>query len=152
MSTLPPMDKQIIIRRPTAEVLEAFLKTVHTAQWWQGCQTHVDEAAGMLSWYWRNHEGSFAYITHARIQQYQPGLFLELNDIWQYSKTDAAPIGPLRLLLECTPHSDATMLVLRSSGFISGDARWKQYYDDVNKGWDEVLPRLKQYLEQRNLT
>ena len=152
MSPLLHIDKQIIIRRPPSEVLEAFLKTTDTQQWWLGCQTYVDEAAAMLSWQWRNLEGCFNYITHARIQQYQPGLFLELNDIWQYSKTDPTPIGPVQLLIECTPHSDATMLVLRSTGFKSSEARWQQYYDDVSTGWDTVLPQLKQYLEQRNIT
>lgn len=152
MSTPLQIDKQIIIQRNVFEVLEAFVKTEHTAQWWMGCQSFFDQKAGILSWQWRNAEGGFDYITHCQVVQYQEGLFLELNNIWQYSRTDQTPIGPLQLLVECTPHSGATMLVLRSSGFLADDPRWKKYYDDVNKGWDMVLPQLKQYLEQRNLT
>lgn len=140
--------KQIIIERNPVEVLHAFTMSKHTKVWWSGCETFFDPHAQCISWQWRQPDGAFQYITHGTIKQYDAGLFLELENIWQYEFAKAEPIGPLSLLLECTPQIGHTLLVVKHTGFKTGNLLWDEYYEAVDKGWDAVLPMLKAYLEK----
>jgi uncharacterized protein YndB with AHSA1/START domain len=142
------LHKQIIIERNPVEVLQAFIFSRHTRQWWYGCETYFDLAAHSFSWQWRNPDGAFQYITHGRIKQYEAGLFLELEDVWQYDFQKTNPIGPVGLLLECTPQAGHTLLIVKHFGFNTGNLMWDEYYEAVDKGWDAVLPRLKEHLEK----
>jgi uncharacterized protein YndB with AHSA1/START domain len=142
------LHKQIIIERSTAEVLNAFLYSKHTRQWWYGCEVFFDGSARCLSWQWRKPDGAFQYITHGSIKQYEAGLFLELENVWQYDFEKAEPIGPVSLLLECTPQAGHTLLIVKHRSFKGSNLMWDEYFNAVDKGWDAVLPRLKEYLEQ----
>lgn len=142
------LHKQIIIERSTAEVLNAFLYSKHTRQWWYGCDTYFDLALHCLSWQWRKPDGAFQYITHATIKQYEAGLFLEMENVWQYDFEKTEPIGPVNLLLECTPQAGHTLLIVKHRCFKCGNLGWDEYFEAVDKGWDAVLPRLKEYLEK----
>ena len=143
------LHKQIIIERNPVEVLTAFLYSKHTRLWWNGCETFFDLASHCLSWQWRQPDGAIQYLTHGTVKQYEAGLFLELENIWQYDHSKPDPIGPVQLLLECTPQAGHTLLVVKHSGFRTGQMQWDEYLDAVDKGWDWVLPQLKAYLERR---
>ncbi|MCC6762529.1 MAG: SRPBCC domain-containing protein [Chitinophagaceae bacterium] len=138
---------QIIIHRPSSEVLEAFLHTQHTQAWWQGCHTFADVAAGYISWQWRDADGRFQYISSGALQQYEPGLFLQIRHMWQYDVEKANPLGPVDLLIECTPQSGHTLLHIQHGPFATHSAEWQAYAAAVESGWQQVLPQLKQYLE-----
>jgi uncharacterized protein YndB with AHSA1/START domain len=140
---------QIIIERSSTEVLEAFLHSRHTSQWWLGCETFADvHFNNTISWQWRDESGRFLYITHGHIAGYQAGIFLEIENIWQYDFTSSInPVGPLKLLLECTPQAGHTLLVVRHTGFENIAKDGQAFYKAVTDGWALVLPQLKKHLE-----
>ncbi len=150
MSKTHTVERQIVVNRSPFEVLNAFMKTSETAAWWNGCQTFCQpKKSGILSWQWRNAAGHFLYITHGTIQQYEPGLFLDIENIWQYNFAGSELLGPLHLLIECTPQAGSTLLIIRHSGFTDANEQWMQYCQDVENGWNTVLPQLKVHLEKR---
>lgn len=144
---------QIIIERPSTEVLEAFLDSKHTTQWWLRCETFADVfSKNTISWQWRDEEGKFLYITHGHVAGYQAGIFLELENMWQYDFTSSInPVGPLNLLLECTPQAGHTLLVVRHTGFENITTDAQVFYKAVEDGWALVLPQLKKYLESATI-
>jgi uncharacterized protein YndB with AHSA1/START domain len=146
------ISKQIIIERNCHEVLAAFLETRHTETWWQGCQTFFQKEQHVLSWYWRDAAGNFQSVTHGQVAAYEAGLFLLLRDCWQYSQEAPEPIGPVELLIECTPHNGAGLLVIRHDCFTETGEQWKAYAEAVSSGWDIALQNLKSYLEMKNLS
>jgi uncharacterized protein YndB with AHSA1/START domain len=144
---------QIIIERPSSEVLEAFLQSKHTTQWWLGCETLADvHEKNIISWQWRDEAGNFLYITHGQIAGYESGIFLAVENIWQYDFTSSFnPVGPLKLLLECTPQAGHTLLIVHHTGFenIATDAQ--VFCKAVADGWALVLPQLKKHLESATI-
>jgi uncharacterized protein YndB with AHSA1/START domain len=144
---------QIIIERPSTEVLEAFLHSRHTSQWWLGCQTLADtQSAKIISWQWRDEAGKFLYITHGQIAGYEPGIFLAVENIWQYDFTSSIhPVGPLKLLLECTPQAGHTLFIVHHTGFENIATDIQVFYKAVEDGWASVLPQLKKYLESATI-
>ena len=121
--------------------------TICPQAWWQGCHTFADVAAGYISWQWRDADGRFQYISSGAIHQYEPGLFLQLRHMWQYDFEKANPLGPVDLLIECTPQSGHTLLHIQHGPFATHSAEWQAYAAAVESGWQQVLPQLKQYLE-----
>ena len=139
---------QIIIHTAPQVITDAFMQSQHTAVWWQGCRAFFDLENKTFSWVWHNNDGAILYLTHGQILDYAAGVFLHLHQIWQYDHEQTHPIGPVDLLIEITPQVNDCLLVVKSSGFKTDDEQWRQNADAVNKGWGEVLPELKRYLEK----
>lgn len=142
------IEKQIIIPTAPQKVLEAFMQSRHTMEWWGQCESFFDLQHKTFSWRWHNGEKGMMYLTHGRILDYASGVFLHLHDIWQYAFDKPQPTGPVSLLLEVTPQVNDTLLILKHDGFVAGDSIWEQYAKAVSEGWDSMLPQLKNYLEQ----
>jgi uncharacterized protein YndB with AHSA1/START domain len=138
----------IVIAKDSFSVLDAFTLYFHTRHWW-GCQGTLVRTmpGGIASWQWRPFDSHFSYITHGMVKQYEAGLYLQVENIWQYDFEMPEPLGPINLLIECTPQAGSTLLSVVHSGFVPNQPLWDEYYTSVKDGWEIVLPRLKAYLE-----
>jgi len=74
-----------------------------------------------------------------------------VENIWQYDFSSSNPVGPLQLLLECTPQAGHTLLVLRHTGFENIATDVQAFYKAVEDGWALVLPQLKKHLESATI-
>ena len=143
------MQRQLVIDRSSFDVLQALTNGQHTSHWWR-CHTRFDPDHRLLSWQWYNTDGSFHYITHAQVAEYEPGLFLRLHYMWHYDSRQAMqPIGPFNMLFECTPQAGQTLLTMQVSPMKAGAPHLQPDVEEIAAGWDEMLPKLRTYLERR---
>lgn len=142
------MQRQLVIDRSSFDVLQALTSSQHTSHWWQ-CQTRFDPEHELLSWQWRNEQGDFEFIVHARVADYEPGLYLRLANIWHYDKKRSVqPVGPFEMLFECTPQAGQTLLMMEITAATASMPYLQPHMEEIVNGWDEMIPKLRAYLER----
>jgi hypothetical protein len=142
------VDASIIINAAPVAVINAFTEEKHLKGSWGVYSSLVQPVPGGLYLLtWKGNEG-FNYINTGIVKAYEAGLFIEIEK-WTYLHTERQLLGPMTLLIECTPHNSATYVHVRQGGYQTG-GDWDWFYDVVMENWPKALILLKKYLEQGN--
>jgi len=141
------VEASIIIHVPPAQVLDAFIEQQHLHAWW-GVNRSLVEAkpGGLYLLAWKGGAQGFDYVHTGIIKSYEPGLYLEIAS-FSYLHPEKQLLGPMELLLECSPHINSTYLHVRQSGYQYG-GDWDWFYEVVREHWPKTLQLLKEYLER----
>ena len=148
----------VVVPAPPERVLHAFFDANDLAEWWQVVRSvTVPRPLGTYAVEWGPTEfrdevlGRLGGAFHGTVMEYRPGEELFIADAY-WSPPDGEPIGPMALVIKCSPHegSHSTHLVVRQSAEDDG-LRWQRYFDVVAGGWQRALSALKDYLERDSL-
>lgn len=148
----------VTIGAPPERVLGAFFSGDDLAEWWQVARSvTVARPLGTYAVEWHTTDfrdevlGRLGGAFHGTVMEYRAGQELFIADAY-WSPPDGDPIGPMALVITCTPPADAsgTQLVVRQSADDDG-LRWQRYFEVVAGGWPRALGALKQYLELETL-
>jgi hypothetical protein len=141
------VDASIIINVPPALVLNAFLEQQHLNSWWGVERSLVEpKPGGLYLLAWKGGGDGFTNVNTGIIKSYEPGLYLHIEKC-SCLNTARQIMGPMELLLECTPQNNSTYLHLRQSGYQHG-SDWNWLYESVVENWPKALQLLKMYLEK----
>lgn len=135
----PPVAKTaMLIRRPVAEVFDAFINPNITTQFWFTKSTGGLEAGEKVEWSWEMYDFSIevqvkAVELNRRIQIEWPGLHDITRVEWTFNVVS----------------NEATFVEITNEGFTgTGDECVKQALDSVS-GFSLVLAALKAFLEHK---
>lgn len=140
------VDASIIINATPVTVIDAFTKPEHLKGWWGVHSSLVQtQPGGLYLLAWKGNEG-FSYVNTGIVKGYEQGLFLEIEKLC-YLNTERQILGPMTLLIECSPHNSATYVHVCQGGYQWG-GDWDWFYEVVMENWPVALQLLKKYLEK----
>jgi len=140
------VESSIIINAPATAIIDAFTDPRQLKGWWGVHSSLVQPApGGLYILAWKGNEG-FNYINTGIVKAYEAGLFIEIEKL-SYLNTERQILGPMTLLVECSPHNASTYVHVCQGGYQSG-GDWDWFYDIVLENWPIALQNLKKYLEQ----
>lgn len=152
------VELSVIIQAPPERVLAAFFNPEDLARWWQVARSvTVPRPLGMFALEWDSTQfdddvlGRLGGAFHGTVMDYRAGEEFFVADAY-WSPPDGEPIGPMALIVTCTPQSGGhiTSLTVRQSGEDEG-IRWQRYFEIVAGGWERALSALKEYLDIESL-
>jgi uncharacterized protein YndB with AHSA1/START domain len=139
------VDASIIIDVPAKAVIDAFTDPAYLKGWWGVHSSLVQPVPGGLYLLaWKGNEG-FSYVNTGIIKGYEAGIFIDVEKLC-YLSVEKQILGPMSLLIECSPHNSATYVHICQGGYQSG-GDWDWFYDAVVENWPIALQNLKNYLE-----
>lgn len=140
------VETSIIIHTTPSNVINAFTEQRHLAGWWGVHSSLVQTTPGGLYLLaWTGAGGSYDYVNTGIVKAYEAGLFLEIEKL-SYLNPQRQPLGPMNLLIECSPHNTSTYVHICQSGYQSG-GDWDWFYEVATENWPKALQLLKRYLE-----
>lgn len=136
----------ITIKAPAEDILTAFLDIGWMREWW-GIEGGLVEPKrdGLWTVVWGHSAEGYQAIGTGIVRRLGPYL-LEIDSNLVFFPQRQI-LGPRRFQLQCRPEGDKTFVDIEESGFQSG-GDWDWFYESVQKGWQEVLPVLKSFLER----
>jgi uncharacterized protein YndB with AHSA1/START domain len=152
------VERTVIVQAPPERVLNAFFDPADLAEWWQVVRSvTVARPLGTYAIEWNSTDfrdeilGRLGGAFHGTVMDYRQGEEFFVADAF-WSPPDGDPIGPMALVVKCTPQGGPhiTNLVVRQSGNDEG-IRWQRYFEVVAGGWQRALADLKQYLDNESL-
>lgn len=130
----PVVNTQMLIRRPVADVFEAFVNPAITTRFWFTKSSGRVEPGARLTWEWEMYGAS----TPVQVQDVQPNerIRIEWND------------APLPVEWRFSPHGErATLVSISTSGFRGTDDEILAQAIDSMGGFTMVLAAAKALLE-----
>jgi uncharacterized protein YndB with AHSA1/START domain len=152
------VELNVIVQAPPERVLAAFFDPHDLEAWWRVVRSvTIPRPLGTYAVEWASSDfhdevlGRLGGALHGTVMEYRPGEELFVADAY-WSPPDGEPIGPMALVVTCSPQGGAhiTNLVVRQSGEDDG-TRWKRYFEIVAAGWQRALGELKEYLDRESL-
>ncbi|WP_315819324.1 SRPBCC domain-containing protein [Paraflavitalea speifideaquila] len=134
----PPVAKaSLLIRKPVAEVFEAFIDPAITSQFWYSRGSDRLDAGKPVTWYWDDYGVSTEVSPHAILK----------NKLIFF--TWPGPGGLVTTVdLTFTPKGkEATYVSVEEKGWDAGDKKLVEYVVGQTEGWTFVLSGLKAFLE-----
>ena len=158
MAAAVHVELEVTVQAPPGRVLKAFFDPDDLAHWWQVVRSvTIPRPLGTYAVEWAPTElrdevlGRLGGAFHGTVMEYRAGEEFFVADVY-WSPPDAEPLGPMSLIVTCTPHAGGccTTLVVRQSGDVDG-VRWRRYFDIMAGGWERALGELKDHLEREPL-
>src|SRR5216684_3856565 len=136
LTQIPLAKAEMLIRKPVAEVFEAFMKPEITTKFWFTKSSGRLEAGKQITWSWEMYNAS-SHVTVKDVEQ-NKRILIEWSGYG----------SPNTVEWIFTPYgNDATLVSITNSGFSGdGDELVKQALDSTG-GFTWVLAGLKAYLE-----
>jgi uncharacterized protein YndB with AHSA1/START domain len=152
-TTAPHLDITIAIKAPADRILNAFFDPGALVAWWLAARSvTTPRALGPYVIEWTPTDfrdevlGRLGGVFHGTVVQFQAAERFFVADAY-WLPPDGDPIGPMALEVTCTPLLDGTHVRVTQSGF-EESARWRRYYEIVERGWRRALATLKSLLER----
>ena len=158
MSAALQVELNVIVQAPPERVLNAFFDPGDLTKWWQVVRSvTIPRPLGTYAVEWESTDfrdevlGPLGGAFHGTVMEYRAGEEFFVADAY-WSPPDGEPIGPMALLVTCTPQAGGhiTNLVVRQSGEADG-LRWQRYFEIVAAGWTRALGELKEHLDRESL-
>lgn len=130
----PYVETQMLIRRPTATVFEAFIDPEITRQFWFTRSSGRLETGRTLTWEWEMYGVSTTLLVREIVPHER--ILIEWDDPVTTVEFNFEAWGP-----------DATYVVIRNYGFRQTDGELLQAIRDNTGGFTTVLDGLKAWLE-----
>jgi uncharacterized protein YndB with AHSA1/START domain len=132
---IPVATTGMLIRRPAAQVFEAFVDPAITTRFWFTKGSGRLEVGRQVRWDWEMY--GFSMLVTANVVEPNQRLVVE----WPTDR------GPTTVEWKLTPHPDGTFVAITHAGFAGdGDEVVKQVAGSV-EGFSLVLAALKTFLE-----
>lgn len=156
----PALDVElnVIVQAPPERVLNAFFDPADLTTWWHVIRSvTVPRTLGTYAVEWESTEhqdevlGRLGGAFHGTVIDFRAGEEFFVADAY-WTPPDGEPIGPMALVVTCTPQSGGhiTRLAIRQSGDDDG-VRWQRYFEIVARGWQHALEELKDHLDRESL-
>jgi uncharacterized protein YndB with AHSA1/START domain len=152
------VELSVSVRATPDRVLSAFFDPQDLAAWWEVERSvTVPRPLGTYAVEWASTDvrddvlGRLGGAFHGTVMDYRPGEEFFVADAF-WSPPDGDPIGPMSLVVRCTPQTgdQGTILTVRQTG--EGDGvRWQRYFEIVAHGWRQALEALKDHLDGESL-
>lgn len=130
--TAPMVKAEMLIRKPPAEVFNAFADPAVTTKFWFTKSSGKLEAGKRLRWEWE----MYGVGDDIDVKEIEPNKRIVFE--WSFPKSN---------LVEMTfaPHAKGTMVTITNSGLRSDDVIAEAL--DLTQGWNLVLAAAKAWLE-----
>lgn len=133
----PVVRAQMLIRKPVAEVFEAFVDPAITTKFWFTRSTGRLEPGAVVTWYW----DMFGVSGEVHVKAVEPGQRILID--WPDHHGNLCPVEWV-----FTPRSeDTTFVTITNSGFSGDDDSQVAQAIDSMGGFSLVLAGLKAWLE-----
>lgn len=123
---------QMLIRRPVADVFEAFVDPNITTRFWFTKSSGTLKAGERMRWDWE----MYGVHDEVAVKTLEPNSKI----VWEWSFPDSDIVE-----ITFTPHADGAMVAVTNSGFKGGDAVAQAL--DSTQGFNIVLCAAKAWLE-----
>ena len=149
----PSLDVSIVIAAAPGRVLGAFFDADAIGAWWQAAHSVTSpRTLGPYAVEWKATDfqddvlGRLGGVFRGTVMQCQSSGFFVADAFW--IPPDGDPIGPMALEVTCeSVDGDRTLVRVKQTGFEEG-ARWRRYYELIERGWQRALAQMKSLLEK----
>jgi uncharacterized protein YndB with AHSA1/START domain len=147
------LDVSIVIAAPSGRVLGAFFDANAIGAWWQAARSvTIPRTLGPYAVEWNSTDfeddvlGRLGGVFRGTVMQCQPSGFFLADVYWL--PPDGEPVGPMAFEVACEAlDENSTRVRVRQTGF-EDSARWRRYYEVIDRGWQRALASLKSLLEK----
>lgn len=154
MKPAPGLDISATINAPAERVMAAFFDAVALEAWWQVARSvTIPRVLGPYAMEWNPTGvrdevlGRLGGVFRGTIVEIHPGEGFFIADAY-WLPPDGEAIGPMALEVMLQAEGiGATRVHVTQTGF-EESARWRRYYEVVDRGWTRALARLKTLLEK----
>lgn len=147
------LDVSIVIAAPSGRVLGAFFDANAIGAWWQAARSvTIPRTLGPYAIEWNSTDfeddvlGRLGGVFRGTVMQCQASGFFLADVYWL--PPDGEPVGPMAFEVVCEALDvNSTRVRVKQTGF-EDSARWRRYYEVIDRGWQRALASLKSLLEK----
>ncbi|MBX7150955.1 SRPBCC domain-containing protein [bacterium] len=140
----------VTIHAPVSKVWEALINPAITRQYMYGCDVLCDWKIGNPVLWKGMANGKEMIFVKGHLLKLEPEKLLQFTAIDPNSDIEDIPANYLTVTYELKPSGNQTTLYVSQGDYSKVAQGQKRYEESKNGGWDMVLSKIKEIVEQQN--